>query len=141
MENAESYQGNHNEGYMTMPERLCACGLKFPNDFSLNEHIYRRGHSPADRTPSEPKVKPQKTWLLPQEYPLGTVCRDAEATPKPVAAAEPPSMWIWRCIKCRMCVQTQQDLHINQRPICVQCNAEMEPANAPGAHSAKEEKQ
>jgi hypothetical protein len=34
---------------------------------------------------------------------------------------------IWSCINCRNRVETHCDFHINERPVCVQCNAEMEP--------------
>jgi hypothetical protein len=36
-------------------------------------------------------------------------------------------MYVWECCVCRYRVQSNHDLHINDRLICVQCNAEMEP--------------
>lgn len=34
--------------------------------------------------------------------------------------------FVWKCVNCSMRVATHGDLHINERPVCVQCNAEME---------------
>jgi hypothetical protein len=36
-------------------------------------------------------------------------------------------IFVWKCIVCGHRVMTQMDLHVNDRPICVECNAEMEP--------------
>ena len=38
------------------------------------------------------------------------------------------SFYIWQCIMCKKRVQTATDFHINDRPICVECNAEMQPS-------------
>lgn len=35
--------------------------------------------------------------------------------------------FVWKCVNCSMRVATHGDLHVNERPLCVQCNAEMEP--------------
>lgn len=35
-------------------------------------------------------------------------------------------LFIWKCPDCRIRVRTILDLHINQRPICVECNVEMQ---------------
>lgn len=35
--------------------------------------------------------------------------------------------FLWSCVNCRIRVETICDFHINDRPICVHCNAEMEP--------------
>lgn len=37
------------------------------------------------------------------------------------------ALFIWKCINCGKRVQTHFDCHINFRPICVECNAEMMP--------------
>ena len=34
-------------------------------------------------------------------------------------------LFIWECPGCGIRVQTLFDLHVNQRPICVECNIEM----------------
>jgi len=40
-------------------------------------------------------------------------------------------LFIWRCVGCGIRVQTLFDLHVNQRPICVECNIEMGPDDRP----------
>jgi len=35
-------------------------------------------------------------------------------------------LFIWKCGGCGIRVQTLFNLHVNQRPICVECNLEME---------------
>jgi hypothetical protein len=41
-------------------------------------------------------------------------------------------MFVWECINCGYRVATAFDLHINDRPTCVECNAEMEPQEIGG---------
>jgi hypothetical protein len=36
-------------------------------------------------------------------------------------------MYVWECCICRHRVQSTFDIHINDRLVCVSCNAEMEP--------------
>jgi len=36
-------------------------------------------------------------------------------------------IYIWKCCMCEKRIQTDCDFHINSRPICCECNAEMTP--------------
>jgi hypothetical protein len=44
-----------------------------------------------------------------------------------VVAAPEPNLYLWSCVNCRKRIQTRENLHINSRIICAECNAEMEP--------------
>lgn len=44
-----------------------------------------------------------------------------------VAPQPEPTPKLWSCVNCRIRVKSRYDLHINERLVCVQCNAEMEP--------------
>jgi hypothetical protein len=41
-----------------------------------------------------------------------------------------PDIFVWQCIGCGHRIMTHIDFSVNDRPICVECNAEMEPVKA-----------
>jgi hypothetical protein len=49
------------------------------------------------------------------------------------------AVYLWKCINCSMVIRTTCDFHINDRPICLRCNAEMEPAQPLASVTAYEE--
>jgi hypothetical protein len=55
--------------------------------------------------------------------PVPTVNETREPAPQPT----PPTGNIWSCVNCRKRIQTCCGFAINFRPLCVECNAEMEP--------------
>jgi hypothetical protein len=97
----------------------------------LRRHPECEGWKPS--VPAEPATCPTEVSCLTcgRLFPDDGHCsycnpRIAEATaPRPLAP-----QFTWRCIdpyraQCPVVIQTHQDFHINERPVCALCNAEM----------------
>jgi hypothetical protein len=78
------------------------------------------------------EVLPPKYWGW-DVYDAAIDCITAErgAATKAETCPDLRPEFVWQCIHCSMRVETHCDFHINQRPICTQCNAEMAPWHSP----------